>query len=219
MTICERMFEIMDYRGITAYALCQKTGLSNSTLSNWRSRNTDPPAKYLVPICEVLECSLSYLLTGIDEAAGIRSRMDAVHAWYAPPPSSQPQNWSIRGRIDDRLGTLLESEDHLLQAVGISPDSEEAKDLASGDFSVSLVVPVCKFLGCSPEYLLTGQETEKAPVPGISENGREMLELYEQLPEREQLLLLGRLQEMTAPILGEGKGGAPAAGSSAGRAV
>ena len=32
-----------------------------------------------------------------------------------------------------------------------------------------------------------------------------MLELYEKLPEREQLLLIGRLQEMTAPLLGEVK--------------
>lgn len=29
-----------------------------------------------------------------------------------------------------------------------------------------------------------------------------MLALYEKLPEREQVLLLGRLQEMTAPLLG-----------------
>ena len=47
--------------------------------------------------------------------------------------------------------------------------------------------------------------TKKEPVPGISENGREMLELYERLPERDQLLLLGRLQEMVAPLLTAGE--------------
>lgn len=52
----------------------------------------------------------------------------------------------------------------------------------------------------------------------MSENGREMLELYERLPEREQLLLLGRLQEMTAPVSGEVKGGSETGGSSTGRA-
>ena len=61
---------------------------------------------------------------------------------------------------------------------------------------------------------------KKAPAPGISENGREMLELYEKLPEREQILLIGRLQEMTAPLLGEvKKGGTTEAASSSGRAV
>jgi transcriptional regulator with XRE-family HTH domain len=126
MTIGERMFDELDKRGLTAYGLCQALGLGTSTTSNWKLRNTDPPAKYIVPICE--------------------------------------------------------------------------------------------YLGCSLEYLLTGQETEKAPAPGMSENGREMLELYEQLPEREQLLLLGRLQEMTSPVSSEVKGGSEAAGSSAGRA-
>lgn len=47
-----------------------------------------------------------------------------------------------------------------------------------------------------------------------------MLELYEKLPEREQILLIGRLQEMTAPMLGEvKKSGTTEAASSSGRAV
>jgi len=46
-----------------------------------------------------------------------------------------------------------------------------------------------------------------------------MLELYEKLPEREQLLLIGRLQEMTAPLLGEvKKSGVAEARSSGGKA-
>lgn len=125
MTICERLYNELDRRGLTAYGLSKKIGVNTTTTTNWKQRGTDPPAKYLIPICE--------------------------------------------------------------------------------------------YLGCSLEYLLTGQETEKAPAPGMSENGREMLELYERLPEREQLLLLGRLQEMTAPVSGEVKGGSETAGSSAGR--
>lgn len=205
MTICERMFEIMEHKCITAYVLCQKTGLSNSTLSNWKTRNTDPPARFIVPICEVLNCSPNYLLTGTDKSAGINSRQDAIYAGYAPAPSQEPQNWSIRHRMDYLLGGLLATEEDMLDAVGVSPGSEEAAAIAKGEFSASLVAPLCKFFGCSMEFLLTGQETKKAPTPGISENGREMLALYEKLPEREQVLLLGRLQEMTAPLLGEVK--------------
>ena len=86
------------------------------------------------------------------------------------------------------------------------------------------IAPICEFLGCSVSYFLTGSDTEtetkKAPALGISENGREMLELYEKLPEREQLLLIGRLQEMTAPLLGEvKKSGVAEARSSGGKAV
>lgn len=46
--------------------------------------------------------------------------------------------------------------------------------------------------------------TKKAPASVISENGREMLEFYERLSERDQLLLLGRLQEMETPLLSSG---------------
>ena len=126
MTISERMFSLLDERGLSASGLCKVLGVGTNQTTNWKQRNTDPPAKYIVLICE--------------------------------------------------------------------------------------------YLGCSLEYLLTGQEAEKAPAPGISENGREMLELYEKLPEREQLLLIGRLQEMTAPLLGEvKKGGTTGAASSAGK--
>lgn len=125
MTICERLFAEMEARNVRAIDICKALGINTSVTTGWKQRNTDPPAKYLIPICELLDCSV--------------------------------------------------------------------------------------------EYLLTGQETEKEPVPGISENGREMLEMYEQLPERDQLLLLGRLQEMTAPVRG-GKVEPPAPASSSERA-
>lgn len=81
-----------------------------------------------------------------------------------------------------------------------------------------IVFKIATRLDVSCDRLLLGRETEKVPVPGISENGREMLELYEKLPEREQILLIGRLQEMTAPLLGEvKKGGTTGAASSAGK--
>lgn len=83
-----------------------------------------------------------------------------------------------------------------------------------------IVFKIATRLDVSCDRLLLGRETEKVPVPGISENGREMLALYEKLPEREQILLIGRLQEMTAPLLGEvKKGGTTEAASSSGRAV
>lgn len=60
-------------------------------------------------------------------------------------------------------------------------------------------------LECSVDYLL-GRTTELTTAGtgqaggGLSENSREMLALFEQLPERQQLILIGRLQEMVAPM-------------------
>lgn len=64
MSICERMFEVMGFKGIKPAELCKKLGIPSNTVTNWSKRNTDPPAKYIVPICELLECSVWFLLTG-----------------------------------------------------------------------------------------------------------------------------------------------------------
>lgn len=109
MTICERMFQVMEEKGLKAINLARKLDISTGVTTGWKQRGTDPPAKYISQICEFLDCSL--------------------------------------------------------------------------------------------EYLLTGQEAKKAPASEISENGREMLELFDQLPDRDQLLLIGRLREMVSPML------------------
>ncbi len=65
MTICERMFEILENSsGKTAAGLCRELGIGTSVTTGWKQRNTDPPAKYLTRICEYLDVSIEYLLTG-----------------------------------------------------------------------------------------------------------------------------------------------------------
>lgn len=64
MTICERMFQELERRNLTAYGLCQAIGVGTSTTTTWKARNTDPPAKHIATICEYLDCSVEYLLTG-----------------------------------------------------------------------------------------------------------------------------------------------------------
>lgn len=77
-------------------------------------------------------------------------------------------------------------------------------------------------LGRTSEMLTPGadqtpppvQEEEDSPgdAPRLSSNAAEMLELFELLPPREQVLFIGRLQEAVARTVGEG--GAKGSGSS-----
>ncbi len=99
MTICERLFSTLDEKGLKAAGLCRVLGIGTNITTGWKQRNTDPPAKYIAPICE--------------------------------------------------------------------------------------------YLGCSVEYLLTGQDTEKAPATELSVNERDMLKYFKQLTEREQAILIG----------------------------
>ena len=71
MSICERMFKIIENTpGKTASGLCKVLGLGTNATTTWKNRNTDPPAKYIVRICEYLEVPIYYLLTGEHEQRG-----------------------------------------------------------------------------------------------------------------------------------------------------
>lgn len=66
MTISERMFQILDEKGKKAADLCKILNVNNSQATNWKNRKTDPPAKYIIKICDFLETTPEFLLTGID---------------------------------------------------------------------------------------------------------------------------------------------------------
>ena len=64
MTISERMFQIMEEQGISQYRLSKLTGISTRTISDWRSKKTNPGADKIMVICEALRVSPETLLTG-----------------------------------------------------------------------------------------------------------------------------------------------------------
>ncbi len=67
MTISERLFKIMEQKGITAYRLSKMTGIPSRTVFDWRKKNTNPGADKIMVICEALEITPEELLIGKDE--------------------------------------------------------------------------------------------------------------------------------------------------------
>lgn len=65
MKICERLFITMDEKGIYQRDIYENIeDVTKSTVSSWKTRLIDPPAKLIVPICKILGVSVEYLLTG-----------------------------------------------------------------------------------------------------------------------------------------------------------
>lgn len=62
MSIIERITQIMDTKNLNQSDLCKILGIKDSTFSTWKTRGTDPPAKYILLICEYLGVSVDYLL-------------------------------------------------------------------------------------------------------------------------------------------------------------
>lgn len=68
MIISERIFKIMAERKISQKAFSEKTGIAQSTISDWKTKKTNPAADKLMIICSVLEVSPYELLSGADDS-------------------------------------------------------------------------------------------------------------------------------------------------------
>lgn len=71
ISIGERIFSILKSKHMQLKDLADKLQLTSGAVSNWKNRKTDPPAKFIVPIADLLGVSPMYLLTGIDEKSNV----------------------------------------------------------------------------------------------------------------------------------------------------
>ena len=62
MIISERVFKIMEERGMSQIDFSRKTGISQSTISDWKRKKTNPNADKILTICKALEVSPYELL-------------------------------------------------------------------------------------------------------------------------------------------------------------
>ena len=67
MTISEKIFEILDTKGISQRAFSIATGIPQSTISDWRKKKTNPASDKILVICDFLEISPYQLLSNIKE--------------------------------------------------------------------------------------------------------------------------------------------------------
>jgi len=66
MLISQRIYEYLEKRKMTQLEFSKKTGISQSTISDWRRKGTNPSADKIMIICEVLDISPYELLQGTD---------------------------------------------------------------------------------------------------------------------------------------------------------
>lgn len=65
MTISERIFRLIDKKGMTQKDFSLLTGIPSSTVSDWKRKNTNPAADKIMDICYALDVTPEQLLTGI----------------------------------------------------------------------------------------------------------------------------------------------------------
>ncbi len=109
---------------------------------------------------------------------------------------------TINERIEKRIKERKLTKKQVAQQLHI-PYSTFSSYLNLGrDIPAHLIAPLATILWCSAYYLLTGKNApiENPPIQELSRNEQEMIELYRRLPDREQIIFIGRLQEAVTRV-------------------
>ncbi len=76
MTISERIFERLNEMHLSQKNFSEKTGIRQSTISEWKAKKTNPSSDKIMIICEVLEVSPEWLLSGAETKGTYRNQVD-----------------------------------------------------------------------------------------------------------------------------------------------
>ncbi len=104
--------------------LCDALGISDSTFSTWKKRMTDPPAKYILPICEFLSISYYQLLGEDERIFGNKG----VTIGTQSPTITNSSNVEVNAiKHENLVNELSENEQELLRVFNRLPTKEKIK--------------------------------------------------------------------------------------------
>ena len=78
MLIRDRIFDKLEEMDMTQKEFSEKTGIPQTTISDWRKKRTNPTSEKIMIICKVLDVTPEWLLSGI-EAQGNRGNPQKWH--------------------------------------------------------------------------------------------------------------------------------------------
>ena len=82
MLIRDRIFKRLEELDMTQKEFSLRTGIAESTISDWRKKRTNPTAEKIMIICKVLDVTPEWLLSGIEPQGerGNPQKVLAVHS-------------------------------------------------------------------------------------------------------------------------------------------
>lgn len=111
MTINDRMFTLMKTRNIKATEMANHLNINKTVISAWKNRGTNPPAEYIVQICELLKVSTKYLLTGKEDEELTQTEQQILNAYRNAQPG-------IQDAVNKLLDVEIEQERSLNSRTG-----------------------------------------------------------------------------------------------------
>lgn len=113
MEIIERIYELLEEQNKKANMLCEKLDIRTSTMSTWKARKSDPPAKYMKTIANFLGVSLDYLLTGQNAPTpkSTTPEEDELLELFRSLP--EPKKYEFVGELKGFLKAYTESQKYI----------------------------------------------------------------------------------------------------------
>ena len=71
-TISDKIFELLKEKGMSQKEFAQRTGIAESSISDWKKKRTNPVSDKILIICEVLDVTPYELLSGAEHAGNRR---------------------------------------------------------------------------------------------------------------------------------------------------
>lgn len=145
LSIIMNILRILEKKGLTQTELCSAININTSTMTNWKNRNTDPPAKYIIPICEFLQVSPYFLLNGIESTPPVQElSTDEQRLLHMYSLLSDMEKGEILGELKAITSNRenIKQNDNL-QTVLIAARSSDhhPPELVTGDFSDIINAP------------------------------------------------------------------------------
>lgn len=80
MQIGERIYKYLEEKGMSQAEFVSRTGISQSTVSDWKIKKNNPSADKIMVICKALDISSPYeLLAGTEDMNNSRKYMDYAY--------------------------------------------------------------------------------------------------------------------------------------------
>ncbi len=110
MTIGQRVLYELSQKGLRQSDLAEFLGTTPSTVNGWSQENRNPSSNMILPICEFLECSCEYLLSGKESEEAQRTREDReiLRLFHRLPRDARIE---FKGEIKGYLKAIESEED------------------------------------------------------------------------------------------------------------
>ena len=145
MCIIDNIIAILKKKRLTQTDLCAYIGINTSTMTTWKNRKTDPPAKYIIHICEFLDVSPYLLLSGEEKepsAPQLSDDQQRLLQMYSMLSDIE------KGEILGELKTITRGRENIKQSGNIQTVRVAARsfdhhppELVTGDFSDIINAP------------------------------------------------------------------------------